>query len=104
MLIDGDAGFYFGDFEKKNASRLSEDVILRRQPDHVKDATIMFFHEKFFNALNIKDHNIMPYVGLYIFDKEKYFYFFNWERYGMRLDINDAGLYNATFPWSAIKI
>ena len=34
----------------------------------------------------------MPYDGDYTFDNEKYFYFFNRGRSGMRQDINDPGL------------
>ena len=95
MLIvnnDNEKGLYFGDFEKTNVTTLSEDVVLSRQPKTIGDAIIMFFHEILFNALNVKDHNLMPYDGEYTFVNEKYFYCFNWERSCLRLNINDPGL------------
>ena len=85
-------GFYFGDFEKTNATRLSEDVILSIEPKTLGDALIKFFHENFFNTLNVKEQNLMPNDWEYTFDNEKYFSYFNWERSGLRLNINDPGL------------
>ena len=46
--------------------------------------------------MNIKDHQLLTHDGEYTFDNEKYFYFVNWERHGVRLSIDDPGLYFKT--------
>ena len=97
MLIDTYTNaFWFSDFQQTNATISSEDLILERKPESWEDALIIFFHEKFYNALNIKDYNILTHDGEYTFDNEKHFYVVNWKRHGIKLSIDDPGLYFKT--------
>ena len=98
MKLDKDSNvLWFDNFVQTNATRLSETVIERKTPQSINEALIMFFHEKFYNALKLRcDDGVQNPCGEYTFDNEKYFYIILWERYGIKVDIDHRGLYFET--------
>ena len=85
MRIDNNKNFYFGNFKY-----LSEDRYQQIRTSNKNNATIMFLHEKFSNALNTSQHNDESII----INDEKYFYYINWQRRNaIWLDRDNFGLY-----------
>ena len=84
--------FWFGDYERRSQRGSYKE----RTPYALSEALIFFFHEKFFNALDISSNNALTHDGEYTFNNEKYFYFINFQRHGMMLKTDDPGLYFKT--------
>ena len=88
---------WFDNFQQTNATIKSEIYIKPIIADNIDEALIMFFHNKFYNALNlVHDENMKTHCGEYTFDNEEYFYVIIFQRPGIKVDINDRGLYFKT--------
>ena len=98
MKLDKDSNsLWFDNFQQTNATIKSEIYIKPIIADYIDEALIMFFHNKFYNALNlVHDENMKTHCGEYSFDNEKYFYVIIFQRRGIKIDINDRGLYFKT--------